>query len=110
MTRLRNCLIGAPKFIIVTAHKPLIPMFNKVKPRLMEITNFDFELKYEPGKNEVDPLDYISRHPISENDQENTEQVISHISHKENAEIRDRIRTDKERSHTKKIYITRYQQ
>ena len=59
----------------------------------MEITDFDFELKYEPGRNEVDPLGYISRHPISENYWDNTEQVINHISHKENAETLDRIRT-----------------
>ena len=71
-------------------------MFNKVKPRLlsciekwiMEITDFDFELKYEPGRNELDLFDYISRYPISENHQDNTEQMINHISPKENAETR----------------------
>ena len=93
-------------------------MFNKVNPRLqprvekwiMEITDFDFELKYEPGRSELDPLDYISRHSISENYRDNTEQVITHISHKENAETFDRIRTETERQYTKKIDITRYQQ
>ena len=75
MTRQRNYLIEAPKFTIITAHKSLIPIFNKVKPRLpprienwtMERTDFDFELEYEPGRNELDPLDYIPRHQISKN-------------------------------------------
>ena len=115
--KLRNYLIGAPKFTIITAHKLLIPMFNKVKPRLpprmekwiIEITDFDFELKYEPGRNEPDPLDYISKHLISENHQDNTKQVINHISHKEIAETLDKDR-DKKRLHTKKIDTTHYQQ
>ena len=51
----------------------------------MEITDFDFELKYEPGRNELDPLEYIPGYTISENRQDNTEQVINHIIHKENA-------------------------
>lgn len=49
-------------------------MFNKtaakLSPRLekwiMETTDLDFELKYEPSRNELDPLDYISRHPMPE--------------------------------------------
>lgn len=31
---LRNYLIGIPKFIIVTGHKPFIPMFNKAIAKL----------------------------------------------------------------------------
>ena len=65
----------------------------------MEITNFDFELKYEPGRNELDPLDYISRHPVSENHQDNAEQVINHISRKENAETQDGIRIETKKDH-----------
>ena len=42
----------------------------------MEITDFDFELKYEPGRNEIDLLDHVSRHLISEKHQENTEQQM----------------------------------
>ena len=46
----------------MTAHKPLIP-FNKVKakvpPRIenwiMEMQDVDYELVYEPGKDEADP-------------------------------------------------------
>ncbi len=51
----------------------------------MEITDFDFELKQEPGRNELDSLDYILRHPISENQQDNTELQKNQITQKENA-------------------------
>ena len=88
--RLRNYQIGSPKFTIITTHKPFIPMFNKVKPRLLSLvekritekTYFNFELKCEPGRNELDPLDYMSVHPTSENHYENIKQVINHISPK----------------------------
>ncbi|VDI75081.1 Hypothetical predicted protein [Mytilus galloprovincialis] len=59
-------LLGAPKFKIITAHKPLIPMFNKttikLPPRIekwvMDMQDVDYELIYEPGKDEADLLDY----------------------------------------------------
>ena len=68
--RLRIYLL---RFRIVTAHKPLIPLFNKVKakvlPRIekwiMEMQDVDYELVYEPGKDEADPLYFLSRrHPM----------------------------------------------
>ena len=32
--RLRICLLGAPRFRIVKAHKPMLPLFNKVKAKM----------------------------------------------------------------------------
>ena len=72
--RLRIYLLGASRFRIVTAHKPLIPLFYKVKakvpPRIekwiMEMQDVDYEFVYEPGKDEADPLDFLSRHPLPE--------------------------------------------
>ena len=57
VTRQRNYQIGTSKFTI-TVHKPLIPMFNKLKcwipthieERIVEIRDFDFELNYESEK------------------------------------------------------------
>ena len=82
--RLRIYLLGAPRFRIVTAHKPLIPLFNKVKakvpPRIekwiMEMQDVDYELVYEPGKDEMDPLDFLSRHPLPETGDDKTEKII----------------------------------
>ena len=30
----------------------------------MDMKDVDFDVKYEPGKDEVDPLDFLSRHPL----------------------------------------------
>jgi len=65
--RLRIYLLGVPRFRIVTAQKPLVPLFNKVRanlpPRIekwiMEMQDVDYELVCEPGKDEADPLDYV---------------------------------------------------
>ena len=70
--RFRMYLLGAPKFKIITGHKPLLSMFNKVTAKLppriehwvMDMQDVDYELIYEPGKDEQDPLDFLSRHPI----------------------------------------------
>ena len=82
--RLRIYLLGAPRFSIVTAQKPLIPLFNKVKakvpPRIekwiMEMQDVDYELVYEPGKDEADPLDHLSIHPLLETGNDETEKTI----------------------------------
>ena len=55
--RLRTYLLGAPRFKNVTAHKPLLPLFNKTKAkmppriekRVMEMQDVDYELVYERG-------------------------------------------------------------
>ena len=45
-------LLGAPKFKIITAHKPLLRLFNKAAMRLPPRTEkwVDFELIYEPER------------------------------------------------------------
>ena len=80
-------LLGAPRFKIITSHKPLIPMFNKsstkLPPRIekwiMEMQDVDYELVYEPGKDEADPMDYLSRHPLPDTERDNTETIIKVI-------------------------------
>ena len=77
-------LLGAPRFKIITSHKPLIPMFNKsctkLPPRIekwiMEMQDVDYELVYEPGKDEADPMDYLSRHPLPETEKDDTEKIV----------------------------------
>ena len=72
--KFRIYLLGAPKFKIITAEKTLIPMFNKANielpPRIetwvMDMRDVDFEIVYEPVKDEADPLDFLSRHPLPE--------------------------------------------
>ena len=100
--RLRIYLLGAPRFRIVTAHKPLLPLFNKVKAKMpprvekwvMEMQDVDYELVYEPGKDEADPLDYLSRHPLPETGDDNTEKIVRWTMNAEHAVVITRIRQE----------------
>ncbi|MCG8047363.1 MAG: DDE-type integrase/transposase/recombinase, partial [Candidatus Thiodiazotropha taylori] len=100
--RFRMYLLGAPKFKIVTGHKPLISMFNKANAKLpprierwvMDMQDVDFELVYEPGKDEQDPLDFLSRHPLAETGTDNTEKIIKNVINAEHAVVLDRIRKE----------------
>ena len=104
--RFRMYLLGAPKFKIITSHKPLLPMFNRttfqLPPRIekwvMEMQDVDFELEYQPGKDAADPLDYLSRHPLPETEEDATEHMIKQIVAEEHAIIlKDlQVETDKD--------------
>ena len=88
---------------IFTAYKPLLPLFNEAKatmsPRIekwiMEIQDVDYELVYEPGKDEADPLDYLSRHPLPETGDDSTEKIIRWTVNTEHAVVLTRIREKK---------------
>ena len=68
--KLRKYLLGAPKFRIVTDHRPLIYMFHKLcgelPPRIenfvMDIQEFEYKVVYRPGKTCI--ADYMSRHLV----------------------------------------------
>lgn len=98
----RMYLLGAPKFKIITTHKPLLPMFNKAKARLpprierwvMDMQDVDFELVYEPSKDDAGPLDFLSRHPLPVIGTDNTERVIKSILMAEHAVVLERIKKE----------------
>ena len=100
--RFKIYLLGAPKFKIITAHKPLIPMFNKTNiklpPRIekwvMDMQDVDFEIVYEPGKDEADPLDFLSRHPLPEKENDGTERVIKAVIHNEHVVVLERLQEE----------------
>ena len=102
-------LLGAPQFKIITAHKPLIPMFNKTTAKLppriekwvMDLQDVDFELIYEPGKDEQDPLDYLSRHPLPDTGSDDTGMMLKRIIHEDHAVVLERIK--KETSESKQL-------
>ena len=92
-TRFSIHLLGAPKFDIITAHKPLILLFNKrtakPSPRIerwaMDMQDVDYALKYEPVKDEADPPVFLSRHPLHETGSDSTEEMIKAVVEAEHA-------------------------
>ena len=95
-------LLGVPRFKIITAHKPLLPLFNKARiklpPRIekwvMGMQDVDFELLYEPGKDEAHPLDFLSRHPLPMTGNDAVEKVIKHVITTEHAIVIGNIREE----------------
>lgn len=65
-------LLGAPRFTIITAHKLLLLLFNKATSQLppkienwvMSMQDVNFDLVNKPGRDDQDPLDFLSRHPL----------------------------------------------
>ena len=100
--RFKMYLLVAPRFKIITAHKPLLPMFNKATAKLppriekwvMDMQDVDFELVYEPGKDEADPMDYLSRQTLPITGTDSTEKVVISILIAEHAVVLDRIRKE----------------
>jgi len=51
----------------------------------MEMQDVDYELIYEPGKDEADPLDFLSRHPLPTTEQDDTEMSVKQVLQAEHA-------------------------
>ncbi|XP_041480959.1 uncharacterized protein K02A2.6-like [Lytechinus variegatus] len=60
----------------------------------MDMQDVDYELVYEPGKDEADPLDFLSRHPLPETGSDKTEKMIKQIVMDEHAVILDKIKDE----------------
>ncbi len=95
-------LLGAPKFKIIAARKPLLPLFNKATMRppprmekwVIGMQDVDFALIYEPGKDDADPLDFLSRHPLPEKGNDAVERVIKYVVTAEHAVVIDQIKEE----------------
>ena len=96
-------LQGAPGFTIVIAHKPLLSVFNKpsaklppppaLKGGLWTCKMWTLKLN-EPGRDELGPLDFLSRHPLPVIGNDDTEKVLKAVITTENAIVLDRIREE----------------
>ena len=54
----------------------------------------DYELVYKPGKDEADPPDYLSRHPLPETGDDSTQKIIRWTMNREHAVVIMRIRVE----------------
>ena len=52
----------------------------------------DYEMRYEPGKDEADSMDFLSRHPLPETGQDETEHMIKSLTETEPAIVLRKIR------------------
>ncbi|XP_064622622.1 uncharacterized protein K02A2.6-like [Lineus longissimus] len=97
-----NLPVRSAKVRIVTAHKPLLPLFNKATAKLpprierwvMDMQDVEFELEYQPGKDEQDPLDFLSRHPLPTTGNDNTEKTVKYTITAQHAVVIDRIKEE----------------
>jgi hypothetical protein len=62
--------IFASEFKVVTDHKPLLGIVHSCKPASarmerwrLRLMPYQFTLEYRPGKDELNPADFMSRHP-----------------------------------------------
>ena len=65
----------------------------RIEKWVMEIQDVDYELVYEPGKGEADPLDYLSRYPLPETE-DNTGKVVRWAVNAEYGGVITRIREE----------------
>eukprot|EP00794_Sanderia_malayensis_P021366 gene21366-23446_t len=60
----------------------------------MDMQDVDCELVYEPGKNEKDPLDFISRHPLPDTEEDTIEASVRSVVKTENAIVMEHIQEE----------------
>ena len=71
----------------------------------MDVQDVDFELVYEPGKDDADSMDFLSRHLLPVIITDDTEQVIKSILMADHAVVLERIKTEtKKDEQLQKIY------
>ena len=46
----------------------------------MNMQDVDFELKYKPGKDDKDPMDYLSRHQLPDTVQDEAEATVGQVA------------------------------
>ena len=72
----------------------------RIEKWVMQMQDVDFELIYEPGKDEADPLDYLSRHPLPETGNDYTEEIVKWTVNAEHAVVIEQIREETQKDNT----------
>ena len=60
----------------------------------MRMQDVAFELIYEPGKDDADPFDSLSRHPSPEKGKDAVERVIKYVLNVEHVVVVDQIKEE----------------
>ena len=71
------------KFTITTDHRPLLGIVKSLKPAKARIERwrlhlmpYRYSLIYQPGKNDLNPADYLNRHPHHKPEKDNISYVV----------------------------------
>ena len=75
-------------FDILTDHKPLLGIFKNHRPASacierwrIRLMPYSLDLKYRPGKNDANPVDYISRHPcVANGTTDHVEDYVNYVA------------------------------
>lgn len=57
----------------------------------MGLQDVDFGLVYNPGKNEAEPLDFLSRNLLPETSQDTVDEIVKQVITEEHAVVVDQI-------------------
>ena len=76
-TIIRNQMCGKPSTFVIVKRRINSP--SLLSKDTMNMQNVNYEMRYEPGKNEDDPMDFLSRHPLSETGEDETEDMIKSV-------------------------------
>ena len=79
---------------IANVQQTVSKAFLRFEKWVMDMQDVDFEMKYEPGRDELDPLDFLSRHPLPVIGNDDTEKVLKAAIATEHAVVLDRIREE----------------
>ena len=78
----------ASDFKVVTDHKPLLGIVHSQKPTSarmerwrLRLMPYQFTLEYQPGKDDLNPADYLSRHPYEQPTCDNAAEAYVAFSH-----------------------------
>ena len=63
----------------------------------MDMQDVDFEMKYEPGKDDADPPDFLSRHPLPIIGNNDTEKILTITIETEHAVVLNTIKAETSR-------------
>ena len=70
----------------------------------------DYELVYEPGKDEADPMDYLPRYPLPDTERDNTETIIKALVTNEHGVVMNSIKAATSKDDVLQDVMTRMKQ
>eukprot|EP00794_Sanderia_malayensis_P017874 gene17874-19653_t len=71
--------------IVITVQKTISKRPTTTERWVMDMQDANYALVYEPGRNDKDPLDFISRHPLPDTQKDTIEESVRYVAETEYA-------------------------